>query len=95
MGRIDNSQFNIRSAFARKRARELAEESGMSVTQVVEEALRSYAPPPLERPPSDRLSRRGKLLVIKGDPNRRFTLDEINAGIEADRNRPLFPDEDA
>jgi hypothetical protein len=94
MGRIDNSQFNIRSAFARKRARALAEESGMTVTQVVEEALRSYVPPPSDIKPVGRLVRRGRLLVMPANGQRKFTLEEINAAIEEDRNRDLFVDGD-
>jgi len=45
MSRIDRVQFNIRSAFARERARELARRTGMTATQIVEDALRGYVPP--------------------------------------------------
>lgn len=90
MGRHDQTQFNIRSAFARKRARELAEQSGMTVTQVVEEALKSYIPPDGEIQPVGRLVRRGRLLVMPADGTRKFTLEEINASIEEIRNRDVF-----
>jgi hypothetical protein len=45
MPRTENSQFNVRSSFARARAHELAELTGMTATEVVEDALRGYVPP--------------------------------------------------
>ena len=93
MGRHDHTQFNIRSAFARKRARELAAESGMTVTQVVEDALRTYVPAVTDPKPIGGLVRRGKLLVIPAKGLPKFTREEINAAIEEDRNRDLFDDD--
>ena len=92
MGRHDHSQLNIRSAFALKRARELAEQSGMTMTEVVEDALRGYVPPG-GREPVGRLVRKGRLLVFPGDGRRKVTLEEVNAAIDADRNRDLFADD--
>ena len=40
------AQLNIRSDAARRRVAELVAETGKSATQVVEEALQSYRPPP-------------------------------------------------
>ncbi len=45
MPRSALAQLNVRSEFARSRAHELAKLTGMSVTQVVEDALRGYVPP--------------------------------------------------
>lgn len=84
MSRINHVQFNVRSAFARERAHELAKQTGMTATQIVEEALRAYSPP--ESAPAGRLVRRGKILVLpKGE--RTITLEEANAALEAVRNR--------
>lgn len=81
------STVRIRSGYASERARELVSITGWSVTMVVEEALRAYAPPPPiaddgELPPG--LIRKGGLLVLTGGP--RVTLEEANAMIEEGRN---------
>ncbi|MGI8840717.1 MAG: hypothetical protein ACR2F8_08070 [Caulobacteraceae bacterium] len=85
MARAESSQFNIRSAFARTKARELAKETGLTVTQIVEDALRGYAPPgaPAE---VGRLVRRGRILVGPSG-GRRVTLAEANAVLKAVRER--------
>ncbi len=57
-------QLNIRSQFARERAAGLAKATGMTVTQVVEEALRAYQPPALPAPFGS-LQRAGRILVMK------------------------------
>ena len=44
MAQAEPTQLNIRSRFARKRALDLARETGMTLTQIVEEALRAYQP---------------------------------------------------
>jgi hypothetical protein len=85
MSRADPIQFNVRSAFARERAHRLAKATGMTVTQVVEDALRAYVPPG-EPAPTGRLVRRGPLLVRPADA-RRVTLDEANAALEKVRER--------
>ncbi len=47
MARKSNAQINIRSDFVRERAFALAAETGKTVTQVLEDAVRTYRPPPL------------------------------------------------
>lgn len=44
MTQAEPTRLNIRSRFARKRAAALARETGMTLTQVVKEALRAYQP---------------------------------------------------
>ena len=85
MGRAQPSQFNVRSAFARTRARELARQTGMTATQIVEDALRGYVPPgaPAE---VDGLVRCGPILV-KPARGRRVSLKEANAALKAVRER--------
>jgi len=86
MSRVDHVQFNVRSAFARERARALAKQTGMTATQIVEEALRAYVPPgqPAE-PPG--LVRRGRFLVLKGD--RPISFEEAEAALLEVRERDL------
>jgi hypothetical protein len=84
MTRTDQPQLNIRSNFARQRAHELALQTGMTATQVVEEALRAYVP--REEAPVGGLVRRGKILVLPGS-GRTITLEETDAALEAVRNR--------
>lgn len=64
----------------------LAHETGMTTTQVVEEALRAYVPPP-HRPESlpPGLIRKGPILVLSSQGRRVVTLDEANAMLEATR----------
>lgn len=81
MATIDNA-LTIRSRFARERAAELARRTGMTATQVVEEALRAYAPPVEDDPPK-RLVRRGRLLVLAGGP--RVSQAEADEALEAAR----------
>lgn len=74
-------QLNIRSPYARERASAIARATGMTATQVVEEALRAYTPPVAS--PIGALVRRGKLLVRPGGGP--VTLEATNAAIEASR----------
>ncbi len=78
-------QLNVRSRFARDRAAAIARETGMTTTQVVEEALRAYVPP-MPDSTSPNMIRSGKLLVRRstGSP---ITLEQLNAEIEASRER--------
>jgi hypothetical protein len=76
-------QLNIRSRFARDRAAAIARETGMTTTQVVEEALRAYVPP-LPDSPSPNLMRRGKLLVHR-PTGTAITQEQLNAEIDAVR----------
>ena len=75
-------QLNVRSPYARARVDALAKATGMTATQVVEEALRTYTPP-VASPPGA-LVRRGPLLVRPGgDP---VTAAAADAAIEASRH---------
>ncbi len=85
MSRPDQIQFNVRSAFARSRARELARLTGMTVTQVVEEALRGYVPPGAAVK-AGRLARRGPILVLPAT-SAGVTLAAANAALDAVRER--------
>jgi hypothetical protein len=85
MSRTESAQFNVRSAFARKRAHELAQRSGMTATQVVEEALRSYVPSSAVAK-TGRLIQRGAILVKPAD-DAKITAAEAEAALEAVRER--------
>ncbi len=87
MSRSEPVQFNVRSAFARARAQELAKLTGMTATQVVEEALRSYTPPGFTSAPG-RLVRRGPILVGPAE-GASVALEEANAALDAVRARDL------
>ena len=86
MSRVDQVQFNVRSAFARTRAHELAKLTGMTATQVVEEALRSYVPAAAIE--TGRLVRRGPILVRPAN-GKLVTLAEANDALNAVRERDL------
>lgn len=60
----------------------LARATGMTTTQVVEEALRAYTPP-VAAPPG-KLVRRGALLIRPG--GKAVTLEAANAALEASRD---------
>ena len=87
MPRADNAQLNIRSAYARNRAREIARRTGMTTTEVVEEALRGYVPPAAFEPVHG-LVRRGRVLV-KPAQGRHVTQEEADQALEAVRGRGL------
>ncbi|MGH6787074.1 MAG: type II toxin-antitoxin system VapB family antitoxin [Novosphingobium sp.] len=80
------AQLNVRSPYARERAASLARATGMTTTQVVEEALRAYTPP-LAAPPG-KLVRRGPLLVLPGTGKGKgkVSLAAANAALEASRD---------
>lgn len=85
MPRKDNAQLNIRSAFARARAHEIACRTGMTATEVVEDALRGYEPPasgPAEQVGT--LVRRGPLLVQPAH-GRRVSHAEAEQALDASR----------
>lgn len=94
MARKSNAQVNIRSEFVRSRVRELAAETGKSATQVVEDAVRAYKPPPPDEDDlPEGMMRVGWLVVRKSDGNGRvITLEDTNRAIEEDRNRDLWAD---
>lgn len=75
-------QLNIRSAYARQRAAALSQATGMTATQVVEEALRAYTPPVATAPGG--LERRGPLLVRPGGDT--VSLAAANAAVDAARS---------
>ncbi len=87
MSRANHVQFNVRSAFARSRAHDLAKITGMTVAQVVEDALRAYVPPgvPIN---TGRLVPRGPILVMPAD-GAAISLDEAEAALKAVRERDL------
>jgi hypothetical protein len=86
MPRRDATQLNIRSAFARQRVHELARRTGMTATQIVEDALRGYVPS-TEPKAVGTLVRRGPLLVRPADKRRKVTSAEAEAALEAVRSR--------
>jgi hypothetical protein len=91
MTRRSNAQLNIRSDAARRRVSELVRETGKSATQVVEDALQSYRPPPpVDEVLPEGLIREGRFLVFKADGRRRETIEETIAAINEDRDRDLF-----
>lgn len=82
MATIDDA-LTIRSLFARERAAELAQRTGMTQDEVVEEALRAYAPPEETEPPK-RLERRGRFLILTGGP--RVSQAEADEALKAVRS---------
>lgn len=85
MARSEPVQFNVRSAFARKRAHELAKQTGMSATEVVEDALRAYVPP-AGASKTGKLVRRGPILV-RPAAGTKITLKQANAALAKTRER--------
>ncbi len=86
MARKATAQFNIRSHFVRERVQQLANQTGMTATQIVEEALRAYVPPLPDPPPG--LKRVGPILVLVGT-GRTVTFEEAEAELHAVRERDL------
>ncbi len=87
MPRADNAQLNIRSVYARSRAREIARRTGMTTTEIIEDALRGYVPPAASEPVGG-LVRRGPVLV-KPAQGRRVTQDDADQALDAVRGRDL------
>ncbi len=87
MPRADKAQLTIRSAYARNRARDIARRTGMTTTEIVEDALRGYVPPATSEP-VDGLVWRGPVLV-KPAQGRHVTQDEADQTLEAVRERDL------
>ncbi len=84
--RRNTAQLDIRSSFAKARVHAIAQRTGQTATQIVEDALRSYVPAGgPER--VDALVRRGPLLVRPAQDDRRVSLDEATAALEATRDR--------
>lgn len=93
MARRSTAQLNVRSDKARERVAELVRETGLSAAQVVEDAVRTYRPPPPEpqQPPPEGYVYKGWLL-IKQQSKEPITHEELLDAIERGRNRPLFID---
>lgn len=85
MARADHVQFNVRSAFARGRAHALAKQTGMTATQIVEEALRAYVPPG-STAQAGGLVRKGAILVQPA-AGRTISAAEADAALDAARER--------
>ncbi len=85
MSRTAEIQFNVRSAFARTRAHELARQTGMTVAAIVEDALRAYVPPG-SPPQESALVRRGPILVMPAQ-GRRISQAEADAALADIRTR--------
>jgi hypothetical protein len=60
-----DNQLNIRSDFARVRASNLSKRTGMTITQVIEEALRAYQPATLATPRPGLIVEGGLLVLAK------------------------------
>ncbi len=86
MPRHDSAQLNIRSAFARARAHHIARRTGMTATEVVEDALRGYVPAAGPKQVGA-LVRRGPVLVRPASGGKRVTLAEANEALYAERDR--------
>jgi hypothetical protein len=87
MSRRDKVQLNIRSAFARARAHEIARRTGMTATEVIEDALRGYVPAAGPKQKVGALVRRGPVLVRPASGGRRVSLAEANGALDATRDR--------
>ena len=75
-----SDQLNVRSRFARARAAQIAMTTGMSITQVVEDALRAYQPT-VRRAGRPGLIQKGRLLVLsKG--GRKISNDQVEAQLD-------------
>jgi len=87
MPRAERAQLNVRSSFARRRAQELAKRTGMTATEIVEDALRGYVAPATPTRVG-RLVRRGPVLVMPAS-GRKVSLREANAALDAVRERDV------
>ena len=87
MARVDQSQLNVRSRFARERAALLSKQTGMTATQVVEEALRLYVVPVHRDVPTKFIRKAG--VLVRPAEGKRISLDQANAALEEDRDERL------
>lgn len=76
-------QLNVRSQFARARASQLARATGMSVTQVVEDALRAYQPARQVVRPAGLIEKAGLLVKPKGS----FEATQLEVDAELEKIR--------
>ncbi|MFL6763393.1 MAG: hypothetical protein ACJ8FB_12660 [Sphingomicrobium sp.] len=79
-----NNQLNVRSRFARARASQLARATGLSVTQVVEDALRAYQPARQIVRPAGLIEKAGLLVKPKGSFD--VTQLQVDAELESIRS---------
>lgn len=84
MAHSEPLRLNIRSRFARKRAADLARETGMTMTQIVEEALRAYQPTG-KSVVRGKLVRKGRILV-RSCEGKRVTARETEVLLDESRN---------
>lgn len=73
-------QLNIRSRFARARASQLAKATGMTLAQVVEDALRAYQPARRAVRPGGLIEKAGLLVKPKGRVE--ITQGQVDAELE-------------
>ena len=86
------AQLNIRSEYARERVSEVVAKTGMTATELIEDALRGYVPPASVKPVW-RLIRKGNLLVMPDIGGSKLTIEDVEAAIDAVRNRDIFDDD--
>ena len=77
----DPDQLNVRSRFARVRASQIASSTGMTVAQVVEDALRAYQPLVRRPAASGRLIEEGRVLVLSATC-RKITHEQVEAELD-------------
>lgn len=87
MSRAENIQLNVRSAFARHRVNALTKLTGMTASEVVEDALRGYVPPGVPAN-TGKLVRRGALLV-RPSSGKPVSLEQANEALERGREHDL------
>jgi len=87
MARADSIQLNVRSAFARDRVHALTRLTGMTASEVIEDALRGYVPPGVPAN-TGKLVRRGVLLVHPAT-GKSISLEEANDALDRSRERDL------
>ena len=87
MGRAENIQLNVRSAFARDRVHALTKLTGMTASEVIEDALRGYVPPGIPAN-TGKLVRRGALLV-RPPSGKPVSLESANEALDRSRERDI------
>ncbi|WP_066769159.1 hypothetical protein [Sphingobium sp. CCH11-B1] len=87
MSRTESIQLNVRSAFARTRVQTLSRLTGMTASEVVEDALRGYVPPGVPAN-TGKLVRRGPLLV-RPSTGKSISLEQANEALDLSRERDL------
>jgi len=87
MGRAENIQLNVRSAFARERVHALSKLTGMTASEVIEDALRGYVPPGVPAN-TGKLVRRGALLV-RPSSGKAVSLESANEALDRSREHNI------